>query len=539
MAIDPRNGEVLAFVSGFHLRSEPVRRWHRRRRWKELNESIDKPLLNRAIRGTYAPGSTYKPYMALAALTLQGRAHRGVGQLQDPGHYTFGNHVFHDDVPQGHGFVDMYQSIVKSCDIYYFALANDIGVDTIAGFADVRAGQPTGIDLQERTAATCRPPTGSARPIAAPTPASAGTPAETISLGIGQGYNSFTITQLANALATLSTGGRRHTPHLVRDVVDVVSGARHPVAPTPLPPLALKPEFVDVIRNAMVGVNKEGTGAAAFANAGYLSGGKTGTAQVAGIKANEKYNWAGRTPARQRVVHRLRAGRAADDRNRDGGRERRFRRPVRGMVARARDGLLDRDLPDRRGHRRRRSRHRRAAEDGQGAGGAAAPGRNHAARAEDAADAAASAASAASGAARRERRRGQRRQRAVGRQRGDRRQRGQRSERRGHGGACQRGRRYRGGRVCIYAAPAFPMDADAQLRKAQQMIVVVERPTIGRLRPVLLGYDPTLMIAVLLICAINGDDVLGRLRLQRAGARATWRSRSACCSSPPRSRRRT
>ena len=96
--------------------------------------------------------------------------------------------------------------------------------------------------------------------------------------------------QLANALATLSTGGQRHTPHLVRDVVDVVSGARHPVAPTPLEPLKLNPEYVDVIRNAMVGVNKEGTGAAALLNAGYVSGGKTGTAQVVGIKANEKYN---------------------------------------------------------------------------------------------------------------------------------------------------------------------------------------------------------------------------------------------------------
>ena len=96
--------------------------------------------------------------------------------------------------------------------------------------------------------------------------------------------------QLANALATLSTGGQRHTPHLVRDVVDVGPARAIRSRPTPLEPLKLNPEFVEVIRNAMVGVNKEGTGAAAFANAGYESGGKTGTAQVAGIKANEKYN---------------------------------------------------------------------------------------------------------------------------------------------------------------------------------------------------------------------------------------------------------
>ena len=290
VAIDPRNGEVLAFVSKPTFDPNLFVDGIDADNWKDLNESIDKPLLNRAIRGTYAPGSTYKPYMALAALTLGKRTPQW--GMQDPGHFTFGNHTFRDDKPEGHGFVDMYRSIVISCDVYYFMLANDLGVDAIANFMQPFGfGQATGIDIEGELRGVL-PSTDWKRKAYKRPEQQKWYAGETVSLGIGQGYNSFTIMQLANALATLSTGGERHTPHLVRDIVDVVSGARRPVAPAPLTPLPLKPEYVDVIRNAMVGVNKEppGTGAKAFANAGYTSGGKTGTAQVVGIKANEKYS---------------------------------------------------------------------------------------------------------------------------------------------------------------------------------------------------------------------------------------------------------
>ncbi len=288
VAIDPRNGEVLAFVSKPTFDPNLFVDGIDADNWKELNESIDKPLLNRAIRGTYAPGSTYKPYMALAALALGKRTPQW--GMQDPGHFTFGNHVFRDDKPEGHGFVDMYRSIVVSCDVYYFMLAGDLGVDAIAGFmAPFGFGQLSGIDLQGELRGVL-PSTEWKRKAYRRPEQQRWYAGETISLGIGQGYNSFTILQLANALSTLSTGGDRHTPHLVRDIVDVVSGARRPLAPAPLAPLALRPEHVEVIRNAMVGVNREGTGAKAFAGAGYVSGGKTGTAQVVGIKANEKYS---------------------------------------------------------------------------------------------------------------------------------------------------------------------------------------------------------------------------------------------------------
>ena len=112
---------------------------------------------------------------------------------------------------------------------------------------------------------------------------------ETISLGIGQGYNNFTMLQIATAVSTLSTGGQRFKPRLVREIEDVVRHQQRRVASDALPPLALKPEQVDVIRNAMYGVTVEGTSRAAFNGAAYHSGGKTGTAQAVGLKAGERY----------------------------------------------------------------------------------------------------------------------------------------------------------------------------------------------------------------------------------------------------------
>ncbi len=297
VAIDPRNGEILAFVSKPTFDPNLFVDGIDSDSWAELNGSIDKPLLNRAINGTYPPGSTYKPYMAMAALQLGKRS--PAFAIHDPGVFNFGGHTFHDDKKEGHGTVDMYRSIVASCDTYYFMLANDLGVDTIAQqMAPFGFGQASGIDLSGETRGIL--PSTEWKRKAYRTPEQrkwyAG---ETISLGIGQGYNNFTITQLANAIATLSSGGVRHTPHLVREVVDVVSGSRRPVPLKPLDALPLTPEHVEIIRHAMVGVNKEGTAAPAFVNAPYVSGGKTGTAQVVGIKQGEKYN-ASRTPERLR-----------------------------------------------------------------------------------------------------------------------------------------------------------------------------------------------------------------------------------------------
>ena len=288
VAIDPRSGEVLAFVSKPTFDPNLFVDGIDAESWKDLNDDLDKPLLNRALRGTYPPGSTYKPFMALAGLATGKRTPQQA--ISDPGYFWFGNHKFRDDKEGGHGLVDMYRSIVQSCDTYYYLLANDLGVDVMAQqMAPLGFGQLTGIDMQGELRGILPSTDWKRRNYRKPEQQRwyAG---ETISLGIGQGYNSFTVLQIANATAILAAGGQRFAPHLVREIVDVVSNQRRLVNHLPLPSLPLKPEHVAVIRAAMVGVNLEGTSAPAFKGAAYTSGGKTGTAQVVGIKQDEKYN---------------------------------------------------------------------------------------------------------------------------------------------------------------------------------------------------------------------------------------------------------
>ncbi len=151
VAIDPKTGEVLAFVSKPTFDPNLFVDGIDSENWQALNESLDKPLLNRALRGTYAPGSTYKPFMALAALETGKRTPQQT--ISDPGFFMFGGHRFRDDKEGGHGSVDMYKSIVQSCDTYYYVLANDLGVDTIHDqMKHLGFGELTGIDIHGRVA---------------------------------------------------------------------------------------------------------------------------------------------------------------------------------------------------------------------------------------------------------------------------------------------------------------------------------------------------------------------------------------------------
>jgi penicillin-binding protein 2 len=288
VALDPRSGEVLAFVSkptfdpnlfvdGIDVDS-----------WRELNESIDKPLLNRALRGTYPPGSTFKPFMAMAALTSGKRTASQI--VQDGGTFQFGNHVFRSHGDKGLGPVDLHRSIVKSSNVYYYSLANEMGVDLMHELLSPYGfGQRTGIDLENEVTGVL-PSTAWKRRYYKRPEQQRWYAGETISLGIGQGYNNFTMLQLANATATLVSGGQRFQPRLVREVEDPVTRQRRTVPREALEPLPLKPEHVEAMRRALQAVNTEGTGTRVFAGAPYASGGKTGTAQAVGIRQNEKYN---------------------------------------------------------------------------------------------------------------------------------------------------------------------------------------------------------------------------------------------------------
>lgn len=288
VAMDPRNGELLAFVSkptfdpnlfvdGIDVES-----------WRDLNESIDKPLLNRALRGTYPPGSTFKPFMAMAALNTGKRSANQV--IHDGGTFQFGNHTFRSHGDHGLGPVDMTRAIALSSNVYFYSLANELGVDVMHDQLEPFGfGRKTGIDIEGEVTGLLPSTAWKARAYKKPEQQKwyAG---ETISLGIGQGYNNFTMLQLASAVSTLVSGGERYKPRLVREVEDVVTRERRQVAHDALDPLPLKREHVQVINNAMHQVTTVGTGTRVFAGAGYVSGGKTGTAQAVGVRANEKYN---------------------------------------------------------------------------------------------------------------------------------------------------------------------------------------------------------------------------------------------------------
>jgi penicillin-binding protein 2 len=287
VAIEPATGGVLAFVSkpGFdpNLFVDGIDPHN----WSELNNSPDRPMVNRALAGTYPPGSTFKPFMALAALTSGKRTPQQA--ISDPGFYNFGGHVFRDDKVGGHGVVDMYKSIVVSCDTYYYVLANDLGIDGISRFMGLLGlGSATGLDIKGEAAGVLPSQEWKRKRFRKPEQQKwyAG---ETISIGIGQGYNSYTPVQMAAAVATIANNGVMFRPHIVNYVEDIRTRERYPVEPNPLRTLPVKPEHIDLIKQAMVGVNKEGTGARAFAGAGYVSAGKTGTAQVVGLKPGEKY----------------------------------------------------------------------------------------------------------------------------------------------------------------------------------------------------------------------------------------------------------
>ena len=288
VAMDPKTGEILSFVSKPTFDPNLFVEGIDVENWQALNESLDRPLLNRALRGTYPPGSTYKPFMALAALQTGKRT--PTQQIFDPGFFMFGNHRFHDDKEGGHGTVDMYKSIVESCDTYYFMLARDLGVDVIhEQMQQLGFGQLTGIDIL-----------GEARGVLPSTEWKKNTyhkpeqqrwySGETISLGIGQGYNNFTILQIVQALSVIANDGVKMRPHLVKEVVDVDTKERRLVAKEPLGKVSLAQENLDVIKKALIGVNIEGTSATSFVGATYTSAGKTGTAQVYTVKENEKYN---------------------------------------------------------------------------------------------------------------------------------------------------------------------------------------------------------------------------------------------------------
>ena len=286
VALDPRNGEILAFVSkpGYDLNLfvDGIDQ----ESWDLLNNSIDRPLLNRALRGTYPPGSTYKPFMGLAGVESGKRKIDTI--IQDNGSWNFGGHTFRSGHPNGP--TNLRRSIIKSSNVYYYMLANDMGVDMIHDWlTPMGFGEQTGIDLQGEARGVLPSTTWKRNTYKRPEQKKwyAG---ETISLGIGQGYNHFTMLQLANAMGMLANHGVKHRPHLGMGILDAVSGLYVPTYKDEGQDMGYKPENVEAVRSAVHAVSVEGTSRFVFGGAPYTSAGKTGTAQAVTVGQKEKYD---------------------------------------------------------------------------------------------------------------------------------------------------------------------------------------------------------------------------------------------------------
>lgn len=286
VAIEPSSGDVLAFVSkpGFdpNLFVDGIDSEN----WDLLNNSIDRPLNNRALRGMYPPGSTFKPFMALAGLELKKRWPQQ--SINDSGHFSLpgSTHRFRDWKAGGHGTVDLHKSLVVSCDTYYYGLANDLGIDNIFSFTgQFGLGKKTGIDIEGEVAGLL--PSQDWKMKRHKQKWYAG---DTISVGIGQGYNLATPLQLAFATAILAGNGTAYRPHLVKKVLDNNNEVLREIVTQPLYTLNLNAANLATVRNALIDVTRPGgTAAAAGAGAAYTFAGKTGTSQVVGMKQGEKY----------------------------------------------------------------------------------------------------------------------------------------------------------------------------------------------------------------------------------------------------------
>ncbi|KFC71885.1 penicillin-binding protein 2 [Massilia sp. LC238] len=289
VAIEPATGDVLAYVSRPGYDPNLFVDGIDTQSWNELNTSLDRPLMNRPLSGAYPPGSTFKPFMSLAALEMGFR--KPSDAIRDAGFYVLGGHRFRDDKPGGHGVVDMYKSVVESCDTYYYQLGNEMGIDNISNFMkQFGFGELTGIDLEHEKAGV-RPSKEWKANRFKGRAAGRWQGGDTISISIGQGYNNYTMIQLAHAVSTLANNGIVMKPHLVKLIEDGATKQRTQTVPKETRRIPLKQENIDFIKQTMVGVTQDsnGTGRRVFANAGYVSAGKTGTAQVIGLKGG-KYN---------------------------------------------------------------------------------------------------------------------------------------------------------------------------------------------------------------------------------------------------------
>jgi penicillin-binding protein 2 len=287
VALDPNTGGVLALVSkpGFdpNLFVDGIDP----ETWKALNESPERPMVNRVLRGLYPPGSTIKPFMGLAGLELGIR--KPGDTIVDPGYFSLPNssHQYRDWKRGGHGLVDMRRAIAQSCDTYFYKLAVDMGIDRMHDYLEKFSfGEKTGIDLDGESSGLLPSRDWKQRRWK-----KVWYPGETVIAGIGQGYHLTTPLQLATATAMIANGGKRIEPRLVQSIRDPFTHAWQPLPVAVHAQLTIDPQNLAVVRQGMMDAMRPGgTAAAMAAGAPYTIAGKTGTAQVVGIKQGARYD---------------------------------------------------------------------------------------------------------------------------------------------------------------------------------------------------------------------------------------------------------
>lgn len=288
VAIDPETGAVLALVSVPGYDPNPFVNGIDPATYDALSNSPDRPLFNRALRGQYPPGSTIKPVVGLGG--LETGTVKATDRLFCPGYYTITGDTRHyrDWRKDGHGTVLLQDAIVQSCDVYFYDLALTMGIDKLSDYLrHFGFGERTGIDIVGEASGLL--PT---RDWKRKVHRQSWYPGETLITGIGQGFLLATPLQLATHIATISSGGKRLQPQVVASVEDPATGVRQPLAPRVKENVPIKsPEHWARVVEAMGDVvhGAQGTARGIGHGARYLIAGKTGTAQVVGLKQDERY----------------------------------------------------------------------------------------------------------------------------------------------------------------------------------------------------------------------------------------------------------
>ncbi len=293
VALDPWNGEILALVSAPSFDPNLFAVGMSQSQFSALQQDLDRPLYNRAVRGTYPPGSTIKPMLALAALET------GAANLERRtvcyGFFMLPNttHRYRDWKPEGHGEVDIHDAIAQSCDVYFYEISNEIGIDRMHDYLSrFGLGSATGIDVVGERAGLV--PSTAWKRNAFRNPADQRWfQGETVIASIGQGYMLATPLQLATATAALATRGVRYAPRIVAAWEDPLTGERALTSPVRLDDVELNDDTNwDAVIGAMNSVMQgaRGTARAVGSDAPYLMAGKSGTAQVFSVGQDEEYD---------------------------------------------------------------------------------------------------------------------------------------------------------------------------------------------------------------------------------------------------------